>query len=44
MYKIMKEEHKTIYIFEKLFSVWNKTRPDVGRFISIYDFISMKRI
>ncbi|MDD3793812.1 MAG: YgjV family protein [Candidatus Gracilibacteria bacterium] len=43
MYKIMKEEHRSIYIFEKLFSKWNKTRLDVGRFISIYDFINIKK-
>lgn len=44
MYKIMKEEHRSIYILEKIFSKWNKARPDVGRYISIYDFISMKKI
>jgi len=43
MYKIMKEENRSIYILEKIFSKWNKAKPDVGRYIAIYDFINIKK-
>lgn len=43
MYRIMIEDHRRIYILEKLISKLHEKKLDIDRFIIIYDFIKLKK-
>lgn len=42
MYKMIIEEWKRVYFVDKIMSIIKKPKPDVDRYINIYDFIKLK--
>lgn len=42
MYKMIIEEWKRVYFVDKVMWILKKPKPDVGRYINIYDFIKIK--
>ncbi len=41
MYKMIHEEWKRVYFVDRVITILSHQKPDVGRFIDIYDFIKM---
>lgn len=44
MYKMVHEEWRNVYIIDSLLSKFHKPKFDVWRYISIYDFINIKKV
>ncbi|MDD2907633.1 MAG: YgjV family protein [Candidatus Gracilibacteria bacterium] len=44
MYKLIHEEGKRVYFVDRVISIISHPKPDIGRFIDIYDFIQMNKI
>ncbi|RAL57600.1 hypothetical protein BLD25_01560 [Candidatus Gracilibacteria bacterium GN02-872] len=43
MYKMIKEEGERVYFVDKIMGILSKPKPDLGRFVTFYDYLKLKK-